>query len=35
MKSEMICVWDLIQKDPTALGVKHGWGVHKIRLAVS
>lgn len=35
MKHEMTCVRDLIQNDPTAPGVRHGWGVHKIRLAVS
>lgn len=35
MKHEMICVQDLIQNDSMALGVGHGWGVHKIRLAVS
>lgn len=31
----MICVWDLIQNDPTGSGLRNGWGLHKIRLALS
>lgn len=35
MKNEMMYAWNVIQKHPTGLGVRNGWGVHKIRLVTS